>query len=93
MELTVEEKSWAVVKIQRDILQEDALSPLLFVIMSMVLNPKLRKCSEGYKLTKSQEKSNPLEYMDDIKLLDKKEKELEILKLTGRILSDDIRMT
>ena len=33
----------------------------------------------GYKFTKSQEKINPLMYMDDIKLFAKNEEELETL--------------
>ena len=42
------------------IFQEDALSPLLFVIAMMLLNLILRKWTESYKLTKSQEKINLL---------------------------------
>ena len=39
------------------------------------LNHILRKCTNGYKLSKSQEKINHLMYMDDIKLSAKNEKE------------------
>ena len=45
----------------------------------MPLNHILRKCTAGYKLGRSQEKVNPLMYMDDIKLFAKNEKELETL--------------
>ena len=56
------------------------------------LNHKLRKCTAGYKLSRSQEKVNHLMYMDDIKLFAKNEKELETLKHTIRIYSQDIGM-
>ena len=39
----------------------------------------LRKYSAGYKLRRVQEKISDLMHMDDIKLLAKNEKELEIL--------------
>ena len=45
----------------------------------MPFNYILRKGTAGYKLSKSQEKIHHLMYMDDIKLLAKNEKELEIL--------------
>ena len=38
------------------------------------LNHIIRKCTVGYKLSKSQEKINQLMYMDDIKLFAKNEK-------------------
>ena len=47
-----------------------------------------RKCTAGYKLSKSQEKM----YMDDIKLFAKNGKELETLTQTVRIYSQDIGM-
>ena len=43
--------------IQRMIFQGDALSPLLFIIAMMPLNHLLRKCTAGYKLSKSQSKT------------------------------------
>ena len=89
MELTAEGKSLAEGKIQRGIFQEDVPSSLLFIIAMMPLNHILRKCTAVYKLTKSQEKKNPLMYMDDIKLFAKKEKELETLVHTVRIYSQD----
>ena len=68
MELSVGGKSLAEVKIQKVIFQGNVLSPLPFVIEMMTLNHILRKCTGGYKLTKSQEKINHL--MDEIKLFD-----------------------
>ena len=52
VEMTARGKSLAEAKIQRSMFQGDALSPLLFVIMTMPLNLILRKCTAEYKLTK-----------------------------------------
>ena len=52
VELAAGGKGFAEVKIQRDIFQGDALSPLLFVIAMMPLNHILRKCTAGNKLSK-----------------------------------------
>ena len=40
----------------------------------MPLNHIIRKCTDGCIFNKSQEKKNPLRYMDDIKLFAKNEK-------------------
>ena len=90
MELTSGGKDLPEVKIQRGIFEGDALSPLLFIIVMMPCYHFFRKCTTGYKLTKSEEKSNQLIYMDDIKLFAKNEKELETLILAVRIYSLDI---
>ena len=58
----------------------------------MPLNHILRKCTAGYKLSRSQEKINDLMYMDDIKLFAKNEKELETVIQSVRIYSQDIGM-
>ena len=71
VELTAGGKSLAKVKIQRIIFQGDALSSLLFIIAMIPLNYILRKCTAGYKLSKSHDKINHLMYMDDIKLFAK----------------------
>ena len=92
VELTAEEKSLAETKIQRGIFRGDALSPLLFIIVMIPLNYILRKCTAGYKLSKSQEKINHLKYVDNIKLFAKNEKELETLIHAVRIYSQDIGM-
>ena len=90
VELAAGGRSLAETKIQRGIFQGDALSPLLFIKAMMPLNHILRKCTAGYKLSRWQEKINHLMYTDDIKLLAKKEKELEALRHTVRIYSQDI---
>ena len=87
-----EEKALAEIKIQRGIFRGDALSPLLFIIAMMPLNHILRKCTAGYKLSRSQEKINHLMYMDNIKLFAKNEKNLETLIHAVRIYSQDIGM-
>ena len=77
VELTAGGRSLAETKIQRGIFQGDALLPLLFIIDMMPLNHILRKCTAGYKLSRSQKKINYLMYMDDIKLFAKNEKKTE----------------
>ena len=56
--------SLAETKIQRSIFQGDALSSLLFIIAMMPLNYILRKCTAGYKLSRSQEKINHVMYIE-----------------------------
>ena len=92
VELTAGGKGLAETKIQKGIFQGDTRSPLLFIIAMMPLNHILRKCTAGYKLSKSQEKINQLMYMDDIKLFAKNEKELETLIHAVRIYSQDIKI-
>ena len=65
VELTAGGKSLAETKIQRGISQGDAISHLLFIIAMMPRNHILRKCTDGYKLSRSQEKINHLMYMDN----------------------------
>ena len=90
VELTAGGRRLAEAKIQRGIFQRDVLSLLQFIIAMMPLNHILRKCTAGYKLSRSQEKVNHL--MDDIKLFEKNEKELETLIHTVRIYRRDIGM-
>ena len=91
MELTAGVRSLAEAKIQRGMFQGDTLSLLLFIIGMMPLNHILRKCTAGYKLSRSQEKINHVMYVDDIKLFAKM-KRLETLIHAVRIYSQDIGM-
>ena len=92
VELRAGGKSLAETNIQRGIFQGDALPPLLFIIAMTPLNHILRKCTAGYKLSRSHGKINHLMYMDGIKLFAKNKKELETLIHTVRIYSQDIGM-
>ena len=58
VELTAVERCLAETKIQRGILQGNTLSSLLSIIAMMPLNHIPRKCTAGYKLSRSQERSN-----------------------------------
>ena len=58
----------------------------------ILLNHIFRKCTVGYKLSKSQEKINHLMYVDGIKLFAENKKELQTLIQTVRIYSQDIGM-
>ena len=78
VELTAGGRSLADTKIQRDFLRWCTIT-VTILIAQMPLNHILRKCTAGYKRSRSQEKINHLMYMDDIKLLVKNEKELENL--------------
>ena len=90
VELTAGGRGLAETKIQRRIFQGDTLSPVIIAVMP--LNHILRKCTAGYKFSRSQEKINHLMYMDDIKLFAKNETELETLIHAVRIYSQDIGM-
>ena len=87
--MTAGGRSLAEEKIQRCIFQ-DSLPPLLFITAMMPLNHILKNA--GYKLSRSQEKTNHPMYMDDVKLFAKNEKELETLIHVVRIYSLDIVM-
>ena len=56
------------------------------------LNNIIRKCTTGYKLSRSQENFNHQMYMDNTKQLAKNEKELENIMNAVRIYSQDIGM-
>ena len=79
VQLTAGGRCFHETNIQRGIFQGDAQSPLLFIIDMMPLNYILRKCTTGYKLSRSEEKINHLMNMDDIKLFAKNKEELETL--------------
>ena len=79
--------------IQRGIFQGDTLSPLLFVIGLIHLSHSLRKVNAGYQLGKGQyKKMNHLLFMDDLKLYGNCEQEVERIRNTVRIFSNNIAM-
>ena len=81
MKLTAVIKALAEMKIQNYIFQSDVLSPLQFDIAMTSLSHMIRKCTQGYKFTKSQENIYHQRNMNDIKLFEK------TLILTIRIYS------
>ena len=56
------------VETKRGILQEDSLSPLVFVLALIPLSLILRKAKAAYEFSESKEKINDLLFMDDLKL-------------------------
>ena len=92
VELIARGESLAETKIQRGIFQGDALSPLLLLIAMMPLNHVLRKCTTGYKLSKSQERSTTINQTVRKKKKKKNEKKLETLIHAVRIYSQDVGM-
>ena len=79
------------IPIRRGIFQEEALSPLLLVIMLIPLTHVLRPANPGYEF-RTGETINHLLFMDDLKLYSKSEKALYFLIQTVRIFSEDIGM-
>ena len=69
-ELTAGRQNLQEVTIERGVFQGNTHPKLQFVI-------SMRKCTEGYKFTKSKEKINNLMYVDVIKLFAKNEKKIE----------------
>ena len=79
--LMVGNEEFATVNIEREIFQEEILSPLLFVICLIPLSDTLRKINAGYQLGKRQHKNiNYLLFMDDLKLYGKSVKRLKDLQ-------------
>ena len=91
-ELTSGNQNLERVKIKRGMFQGDSLSPLLFVICLIPLSFIVRKVNAGYQFHKGGPTVNHLLYMDDLKLFDKTEKQIDVLVNTVRIFSEDIRM-
>ena len=82
-----------ILNIQRGIFQGDTLSPLMFVIGLIHLSHSLRKVNAGYQLGKGQyKKMNHLLFMDDLKLYGNCEQEVERIRNTVRIFSNNIAM-
>ena len=73
VKLTAGGISLAEANIQNGIFQGGTQSPSLFAIVMLLLKHILRKCTTGWKLSKSQKKINQLMYKDHIKLFAKTE--------------------
>ena len=63
------------------IFQRDSLSPLVFVLAMIPLSLVLIKAKEAYEFSESKEKINHILFMDDLKLYNCNEKELDWLVL------------
>ena len=92
MELTSSGESLGQVNIRRGIFQRDSLSPLLFVICMIPLSLVLRKVKAGYEFRGKQLKINHLQFMDDLKLFGKNEKQIDSLVKTVHVFTKDIGM-
>ena len=79
------------VPIKRGTFQGDALSPLLFVIALKLLTHMLRTVNPGYKF-RTGETINHLLFMNDLKSYSKREKTLDSLIQTLRILNENVGM-
>ena len=79
-------------KVKRGILQEDSLSPLVFVLALIPLSLILSKTKAAYEFSESKEKINHLLFMDDLKSYSRSEKGLDSLVQTVRVFSEDIGM-
>ena len=90
--LTSNEEVLGEVRIKRGIFQGDSLSSLLFVLSMIPLTIFLKRENIGYKFGKEQKMTNHLLYMDDLKLYDRSEQELESLIDVVRVFSRDIGM-
>ena len=90
-ELTSGKNVFGEVPIKRGIFQGDSLSPLLFVLALIPLTLILRDVKAGYDL-REKVRINHLLFMDDLKLYDKNEKQIDTFVNTVRVFSNDIRM-
>ena len=80
-------KTWRTVL---ECVQDDSLSPLLFVMAMIPLTSILRRITPGCVQNKT--KINHLLYMDHLKLFGKTKRDMESLMNTVRLFSKDIRM-
>ena len=69
----------------------DSLSPLLFVIAMIPLTFILKQATPGY-VFKNKTMINHLLYMDDLKFFGKTKRDMESLRNTVRLFSEDIEM-
>ena len=92
VDLTCNNESLVRVDINREIIQGDSLSPLLFVFCLIPLTLTLHKSESAYQFSCTKEKINHLLFMDDLKLHSKNKKGLDSLVQTVQIFSDDTGM-
>ena len=92
VELIAGERNLTEAKIQRGIFLGDAISTVIFIIAMIPLNYILRKCTAGYKLSRSWEKIVHLCRSMTSNYLQKMKKELETLIHTFKIYRQNIEM-
>jgi hypothetical protein len=80
------------IKLNRGIFQGDSLSPLLFCIALIPLTNELNRSKCGYQVNGTEGKINHLLYMDDLKLVGRREEELRNKIKIVKTFSDDIKM-
>ena len=86
------EKTLGEVDIRRRIFQGDSLFPLLFVLCMVPLTWLLRRAKVSYEWGKKGFKLNHLLFLDDLKLFDKSNNQIDSLVQTVHIFSEDIDM-
>ena len=91
-ELTASNQRLRNVKIRRGIIQGNSLSPLLYALMMIPLTLVLRQTKAAYELKKGGKKINHLPFMDDLKLFEKNEDQIDNLVYTVRIFPEDMKM-
>ena len=67
------------VDVNRGIFQGDTLSPLIFVICMILLFFLLRKVKASYEWRRKEFKLNHLRFMDDLKLFEKNDDQIDSL--------------
>jgi hypothetical protein len=80
------------IQIQRGILKGDSLSPLLFCIALIPLTNELNRADCGYQISGTERKISHLLYMDDLKLLGRKENNLKNEIKIVQTISKNINM-
>ena len=80
------------IQTQRGIFQGDSLSQLLFCIELIPLTNELNRAGCGYQVRGTERKINHLLYMDDLKLLGRKENDLKNEIKIVQTISKDINM-
>ena len=77
--------------IKREIFEGDLLSPILFTVSLYLLSKELQKTGYGYQFDEKT-KINHLFYVDDFKLHERNDSQLNRLVNRVKMVSDDIKM-